>query len=99
VGSNIAVLTSPDISAALIAIGMAAFLAAVTQAPLTAFIIVMEMVDGRAMVLSLMMAAMLASLLSRMISRPLYATLAEHMIAGLQQPPPAAVPAEAPQAR
>lgn len=87
VGHNIATLASPDISAALIAMGMAAFLAAVTQAPLTAFIIVMEMVDGRAMVLSLMMAAMLASLVSRMISRPLYATLADHMIGQL---PPAA---------
>ena len=78
---------------------MAAFLAAVTQAPLTAFIIVMEMVDGRALVLSLMMAAMLASLLSRMISRPLYATLADHMIARLQPPPTAAVQAETPPAR
>ena len=99
VGSNIAQLAAPDISAALIAIGMAAFLAAVTQAPLTAFIIVMEMVDGRAMVLSLMMAAMLASLLSRMISRPLYATLADHMIAGLQPPPPTAAQAETPPPR
>ncbi len=65
---------------ALIAMGMAGFLAAVTQAPLTAFIIVMEMVDGHSMVLSLMAAAMLASLVSRMISRPLYDTLAEHMV-------------------
>jgi H+/Cl- antiporter ClcA len=65
----------------LIAMGMAGFLAAVTQAPLTAFIIVMEMVDGHSMVLSLMAAAMLASLVSRMISRPLYDTLAEHMVA------------------
>ncbi|HWT19990.1 MAG TPA: chloride channel protein, partial [Variovorax sp.] len=64
----------------LIAMGMAGFLAAVTQAPLTAFIIVMEMVDGHSMVLSLMAAAMLASLVSRMISRPLYDTLAEHMV-------------------
>jgi len=31
-------------------------------------------------VLSLMAAAMLASLVSRMISRPLYDTLAEHMV-------------------
>jgi H+/Cl- antiporter ClcA len=60
--------------------GMAGFLAAVTKAPLTAFIIVMEMVDGHSMVLSLMAAAMLASLVSRMISRPLYDTLAEHMV-------------------
>ena len=80
IGHDVAVLTGTDIAPALIAMGMAAFLAAVTQAPLTAFIIVMEMVDGRAMVLSLMMAAMLASLVSRMLSRPLYETLSEHMI-------------------
>jgi H+/Cl- antiporter ClcA len=83
IGHDVATLTDPQIAAALIAMGMAAFLAAVTQAPLTAFIIVMEMVDGRAMVLSLMMAAMLASLISRILSRPLYETLSEHMIAGL----------------
>jgi H+/Cl- antiporter ClcA len=64
----------------LIAIGMASFLAATTQAPLTSFIIVMEMIDGRPMVLSLMASAMLASLISRMISRPLYATLAGMML-------------------
>jgi len=56
---------------------MAAFLAAVTQAPLTAFIIVMEMVDGHALVLSLMACALLASGVSRLISAPLYASLAE----------------------
>jgi len=65
---------------ALIAMGMAGFLAAVTQAPLTSFIIVMEMLDGRPMVLSLMVSAMIASLISRLISRPLYTTLSEHMI-------------------
>ena len=64
----------------LIALGMAGFLAATTQAPLTSFIIVMEMVDGRAMVLSLMAAAMLASLIARLISRPLYSTLSSLMI-------------------
>lgn len=71
---------SPDLGAPLIAMGMAAFLAAVTQAPLTAFIIVMEMVDGHAMVLSLMASALLASVVSRMISRPLYEALADYMV-------------------
>ena len=80
IGDAVAHLASSDLGPALIALGMAGFLAAVTQAPLTAFIIVMEMVDGHAMVLSLMAAAMLASLISRMISRPLYDTLAEHMV-------------------
>jgi H+/Cl- antiporter ClcA len=61
----------------LIAMGMAAFLAAVTQAPLTAFIIVMEMVDGHAMVLTLMTGALGASLVSRWNSVPLYAALAQ----------------------
>jgi H+/Cl- antiporter ClcA len=61
---------------ALIALGMAGFLAAVTQAPLTSFIIVMEMVDGHALVLSLMTCAFVASGISKVISAPLYASLA-----------------------
>ncbi|MET0544415.1 MAG: chloride channel protein [Variovorax sp.] len=92
IGSSVAQLAAVHLGPTLIAIGMAAFLAAVTQAPLTAFIIVMEMVDGHAMVLSLMASAMLASLISRMISRPLYDTLAAHMV-GLvigRMPPPEA---------
>ena len=80
IGDGIAQLAGPELGPALIAMGMAGFLAAVTQAPLTAFIIVMEMVDGHSMVLSLMASAMLASLVSRMISRPLYEALAEHMV-------------------
>lgn len=68
-----------EITPVLIAVGMTAFLAAVTQAPLTSFIIVMEMIDGRALVLTLMAAAMFASLLSRLVSRPLYPALSEHM--------------------
>lgn len=95
VGHNVSLLLGADIAPALIAMGMAAFLAAVTQAPLTAFIIVMEMIDGHAMVLSLMAAAMLASLISRLIARPLYETLAMHMVAVLTPPAPAAEPAQA----
>lgn len=75
-GADIAAFTGFEgNSSALIALGMAGFLAAVTQAPLTAFIIVMEMVDGHAMVLTLMAAALGASLVSRWISRPLYSSL------------------------
>lgn len=76
-GNDLAQLLNYANAPTLIALGMAAFLAAVTQAPLTAFIIVMEMVDGHALVLSLMASAMLASGVSRLISTPLYATLAE----------------------
>lgn len=49
----------------------------VTQAPMTAFIIVMEMVDGHALVLSLMAGALVASGVSRLISAPFYTSLAQ----------------------
>jgi H+/Cl- antiporter ClcA len=81
VGNDIAMLTGSQADAsALIAVGMAAFLAAVTQAPMTSFIIVMEMVGGHSMVLSLMAAALGASLVSRWIARPLYAALAHAIV-------------------
>ncbi len=60
----------------LIALGMVGFLAATTGGPITAFIIVMEMVSGHAMVLSLMACALLASACSRLITRPMYDELA-----------------------
>lgn len=97
VGHNVAMLMGNDVAPALIAMGMAAFLAAVTQAPLTAFIIVMEMVDGHAMVLSLMASAMLASLISRMLARPLYETLAHYMVMNAAPPAPLAEPPLAPE--
>jgi H+/Cl- antiporter ClcA len=59
---------------------MVGFLAAATQAPITAFIIVMEMVDGYSLVIGLMATALVASAVSRLVSKPLYATLAEHMV-------------------
>ena len=61
---------------ALIALGMVGFLAATTQGPITAFIIVMEMVSGHAMVLSLMACALLASAVSRLVAEPMYLELA-----------------------
>jgi H+/Cl- antiporter ClcA len=75
----------------LIALGMVGFLAASTQGPLTAFIIVMEMVAGHAMVLSLMACALLAAALSRLLSAPMYTELAE-----LLPVPPRTLPPGAP---
>ena len=83
-GNDIALFSGWDShSAALIALGMAGFLAAVTQAPITAFIIVMEMVDGHAMVLSLMAASLGASLIARWLAHPLYSALAAAQVAKL----------------
>lgn len=86
IGSDIALVTGHPASTVLIALGMAGFLAAVTQAPITAFIIVMEMVDGHSMVLSLMACALLSSGLSRLLCPPLYEALAQLQRQGL---PPA----------
>lgn len=85
-GNDVAQLTGYPYTAALIAMGMAGFLAAVTQAPMTAFIIVMEMVDGHALVLSLMTSAMVSSAIARLISTPLYPSLADLQLLRLPQP-------------
>ena len=86
VGSDMAAITGFAERPALIALGMAGFLAAVTQAPLTSFIIVMEMVAGQSMVLSLMACALVASGTSRLISAPLYGALTRLQLIGLGIP-------------
>jgi H+/Cl- antiporter ClcA len=77
-GHDVATLTGVGAEAAipLIALGMVGFLSASTQGPITAFIIVMEMVAGQSMVLSLMACSMLAAGISRLVSPPLYVELA-----------------------
>lgn len=65
-----------ETSIPLIAMGMAGFLAATTGGPITAFIIVMEMVSGQAMVLSLMASALLSGAVARLVTRPMYSELA-----------------------
>ena len=97
-GDEVSRLSQFPHAPALIALGMVGFLAAVTQAPLTAFIIVMEMVDGHTMVLSLMACALVASGMSRLLSRPLYGVLAGMQLQRLPvpaAPPPAPVVAAA----
>jgi H+/Cl- antiporter ClcA len=90
IGRDVAVLAGVGSDAAipLIALGMVGFLAATTQGPITAFIIVMEMVSGQTMVLSLMACALLSSGVSRLVARPMYTELA----ALFQTPSSAATP-------
>lgn len=64
----------------LIAIGMAGFLSATTGGPITAFIIVMEMVAGNTMVLSLMAGALVASGIARLITESMYQELAALLV-------------------
>jgi H+/Cl- antiporter ClcA len=95
IGRDIALLADLNREAAipLIALGMVGFLSAATQAPLTAFIIVMEMVSGHAMVLSLMVCSMLAGGVSRLLGPPLY-----HELALLLPLPPMPSPPKPPSA-
>ena len=77
VGSDLAQWTGLAIDAhAWIALCMAAFLAAVTQSPITAAIIVMEMVNGHQMVISLMAVAFLSKTISGRFGPELYQELA-----------------------
>jgi H+/Cl- antiporter ClcA len=69
-------LPSAGGTASIMALFMAGFLAAVTQSPITAAIIVMEMVDGHEMVISLMAISFIAKAVSSRLSPELYQHLA-----------------------
>lgn len=78
VGSNAAPWLAIDADpVAVIALCMAGFLAAVTQAPITSAIIVMEMIDGHGMVISLMAVTLLAKAVSSRFGPALYEQLAK----------------------
>lgn len=74
------ILQYHDIAIAFSALCMAGFLAGVTQAPITSFIIVMEMIDGHEMVISLMAVSLISTVTSRIFSRPLYSILAIQLV-------------------
>jgi len=63
--------------AALIALCMTGYLAAVTQSPLTSFVIVMEMTNGTGMVIPMMATALVAARISAFFTPPLYEALAK----------------------
>ena len=66
---------------ALALVGMVAFLTGVTQAPITAFVIVAEMTNDHAMVVPLMLAALISQAVSRQVSpEGFYHTLARNFL-------------------
>lgn len=76
-GANISHLFSSVPASATIILGVVAYFAGVTQAPITAFVIVMEMTDNHEMVLPLMASAFIAKTCSRLICPdPLFHTMA-----------------------
>lgn len=80
-GANIAELFQGiDVSAVML-LGMVAYLAGVVQAPITAFVIVMEMTNNHSMLIPLMAAALIAHGTSRVICREgIYQALAHRML-------------------
>jgi H+/Cl- antiporter ClcA len=77
----------------LAVLGTCAYLTGVTQAPMTAFIIVMEMTGLHEMILPLMVAALASSAASRLVSTSLYHSLADRLVGeGEGRTPVATVP-------
>ena len=95
-GSNIAhFLPGADV-ASVVLLGMAAYLSGVTQAPLTATVISLELTANNQMALPIMAACLLARAVSGLVCRvPVYKALAETLVAQYEEerlrrdPPPA----------
>ncbi len=80
-GANIAHFFTSVPEGAAIILGMVAYFAGVTQAPITAFVIVMEMMDSHDMILPLMAASFIAKICSRVVCpTPLFHTMAQNFI-------------------
>ncbi len=80
-GQNIATLMPYAPLGAVVVLGMVAYFAGVVQAPVTAFVIVMEMTDNHDMIVPLMAASLLAAGCSKVVcQRPLYRALADQFI-------------------
>lgn len=80
-GSNIAHYFTSVPAGATITLGMVGYFAGVTQAPITAFVIVMEMTNNHEMILPLMATAFIAKICSRFICpTPLFHTMAKNFL-------------------
>jgi len=77
-GHNLAAFFPNQPADALLLLGMASYFAGVVQAPLTAFVIVLEMTQNGELALPLMAATLIAHAVSRTVCpRPLYKALAK----------------------
>lgn len=80
-GANIAHFVTSAPTGATIILGMVAYFSGVTQAPITAFVIVMEMIGNHEMILPLMAASFIANTCSRLVCpTALFRTLAQNFI-------------------
>nr|WP_243042446.1 chloride channel protein [Dyella sedimenti] len=85
-GNNLTTLLPGVDPTAVALLAMAAYLAGVTQAPLTATVISMELTANQQMVLPIMATCLLARGASSLLSRkPVYRALADRLIEGYEQ--------------
>jgi H+/Cl- antiporter ClcA len=85
-GSDFAILFPAALTSTIVVLGMVAYFSAVVQAPITAFVIVMEMTDNHNLVLAMMATSLLASGTSKLICpKPIYHALAENFVRALAQ--------------
>ena len=81
IGANLAQLLPGTPTGAVILLGMVGYFAGVVQAPITAFVIVLEMTDGHAMAVPVMLTAVIAYGTARLIgTRPIYHALSENFV-------------------
>jgi len=84
-GENIARLLPGADASAVVLLGMAAYLSGVTQAPLTAAVISLELTANHQMALPIMAACLLARATSALVCRvPVYKALADSLIEGFE---------------
>ncbi len=94
-GADVARLFSNVDVGAMMLLGMVGYLTGVVQAPITAFVIVTELTNNRAMLMPLMVTALLAYGASRVVSPDgIYHALARHLISG-SSPPKTVTPSPA----
>lgn len=84
-GANMAHLMPFIPAGAVVILGMVAYFSGVVQAPITAFVIVMEMTENHDIVLPLMATSFIAFTVSKLVCpQPLYQTLAQGFLQGIQ---------------
>ena len=92
IGSALSTIFPSTPAGAVVLLGMVGYFAGVVQAPITAFVIVMEMTNDQAMLIPLMASAVIAYGVSRLLCpEALYHALADRY---RDPPPPVAEPAD-----
>lgn len=84
-GSDLSLLFPASLATTVVLLGMVGYFSGVVQTPITAFIIVMEMVDNQDIVFALMATSLIATGASKFIcKKPIYVALAENFMATLK---------------